>query len=200
MTKREEQKVQRRNDILYAALNLFVERGYVATKTSDIAKFLGISDGLLFHYFPTKEDLYYELVKVAVESTDIYSKMDEKKPYDIFYETLKVFFDGIKEDRSIAKMFLLADQARNKDNTPLKVYREAMKLNIVKISVADIEMGQRRKVFRKGDAYGLSCTFWNSFSGVMKALARDEEMPVPEPDWLMSILVMPKEKTRRFFN
>ena len=57
---RKEQKEQRRIDILYKGLELFVNKGYKATKITDIADELNISVGLLFHYFKSKEDLYYE--------------------------------------------------------------------------------------------------------------------------------------------
>ena len=48
---RKEQKEQRRIDILYKGLELFVKRGYKNTKITDIADELNISVGLLFHYY-----------------------------------------------------------------------------------------------------------------------------------------------------
>ena len=58
---RKEQKEQRKIDILYKGLELFVKRGYKNTKITDIADELNISVGLLFHYYNSKEELYYEL-------------------------------------------------------------------------------------------------------------------------------------------
>ena len=51
METRKEQKERRRQEIIYAALELFVSKGYAATKVTDIAKRLIMSTGLLFHYF-----------------------------------------------------------------------------------------------------------------------------------------------------
>ncbi|MEN6339070.1 MAG: helix-turn-helix domain-containing protein, partial [Clostridiaceae bacterium] len=52
MTVRDDQKEKRREDILRAGLDLFVKKGYTATKIKDIADQVGMSLGLLFHYFP----------------------------------------------------------------------------------------------------------------------------------------------------
>lgn len=64
---RKEQKEARRIQILKATLDLFVKRGYYGTKTSQISRQAGISEGLLFHYFPTKEILLEELVNIGLE-------------------------------------------------------------------------------------------------------------------------------------
>ena len=65
-----EQKEKRKIDILYKGLELFVKKGYKATKITDIASELNMSVGLLFHYFKSKEELYYELVRLGVDGTN----------------------------------------------------------------------------------------------------------------------------------
>lgn len=47
--------------ILDAATKLFIEYGFHATPTSKIAKEADVSNGTLFHYFNTKEELISEL-------------------------------------------------------------------------------------------------------------------------------------------
>ena len=69
METRKEQKERRRQEILQAGLELFVTRGYAATKIADIAKKVGMSTGLLFHYFESKEKLYEALVQMGLEGT-----------------------------------------------------------------------------------------------------------------------------------
>ncbi len=44
--------------MIEAALDLFVERGYAATKVDEVAARAGVSKGTLFLYFPSKEDLF----------------------------------------------------------------------------------------------------------------------------------------------
>ena len=51
----------KKEQILTSALELFVTLGFHGTSTSAIAKNAGISNGILFHYFKTKEELITEL-------------------------------------------------------------------------------------------------------------------------------------------
>lgn len=49
-----------KDKILQSALKLFVEKGFNVS-TSAITKDAGVSAGILFHYFPTKNDLIIDL-------------------------------------------------------------------------------------------------------------------------------------------
>lgn len=49
--------MDKRDQLLQAALKLFVEFGFHNTPTSKIAKEAGIANGTLFYFFPTKDDL-----------------------------------------------------------------------------------------------------------------------------------------------
>lgn len=57
--------------LIRVATKLFVERGFHATPTSAITKEAGMSSGILFHYFKTKEDLITQIyVELKKEYTD----------------------------------------------------------------------------------------------------------------------------------
>ena len=60
--KRERRKEARPGELLEAALQLFVQKGFAATKVEDVAALAGVSKGTLFLYFPTKEDLLKAVV------------------------------------------------------------------------------------------------------------------------------------------
>jgi AcrR family transcriptional regulator len=57
--------VKRRNHILGSALKVFAEKGFSATKISNIASEAGLSHGLMYHYFMTKDEIFTELVRSA---------------------------------------------------------------------------------------------------------------------------------------
>jgi AcrR family transcriptional regulator len=57
---------ERREQILQAALKLFAYKGLRATKISDIAAAAGISQGLIHHYFSSKESLYTAVAERAM--------------------------------------------------------------------------------------------------------------------------------------
>ena len=55
--KRERRKEARPGELIEAALELFVEKGFAATRSEEVAVRAGVSKGTLYLYFPTKEDL-----------------------------------------------------------------------------------------------------------------------------------------------
>ena len=59
-------KEDRPEEITAAALEAFAERGYAATRVDDVAKRAGVSKGLLYLYFKTKEDLFKAVIRSFV--------------------------------------------------------------------------------------------------------------------------------------
>ena len=59
-------KEDRPQEITAAALHAFAEKGYAATRVDDVAKKAGVSKGLLYLYFKTKEDLFKAVIRSFV--------------------------------------------------------------------------------------------------------------------------------------
>lgn len=59
-------KEERPAEIISAAMDEFVEKGFAATKLSDVAKRAGIVKGTLYRYFDTKELLFVAVVQHAL--------------------------------------------------------------------------------------------------------------------------------------
>jgi AcrR family transcriptional regulator len=55
----------RADQIVRAAADLFLERGYVGTSIADIAERVGILPGSLYHYIDSKDDLLFTIVDRA---------------------------------------------------------------------------------------------------------------------------------------
>src|SRR5918993_5277504 len=53
-------------EIARAALELFVTRGFAATKLEDVAKAAGVSKGLPYVYFKSKEELFKAVIEEAI--------------------------------------------------------------------------------------------------------------------------------------
>lgn len=69
MTRSKREQTEER--ILEAALNLFAEKGYAGTATSEIAKEAQVAEGTIFRYFPQKKDL---LLKVVMKFIDTFGE------------------------------------------------------------------------------------------------------------------------------
>jgi AcrR family transcriptional regulator len=59
-------KEDRPQEITQAALEAFTEKGYAATRVEEVAKRAGVSKGLMYLYFKTKEELFKAVVKSVV--------------------------------------------------------------------------------------------------------------------------------------
>ncbi len=92
-------KQDRPQEITDAALAAFAEKGYAATRVNDVAKRAGISKGLLYLYFKTKEELFKAVVRSFVvpridaltqiiESSELSSEAFLRGPFLDFVKTL----------------------------------------------------------------------------------------------------------------
>jgi TetR/AcrR family transcriptional regulator len=61
--RRARRKDARPGELLDAALALFVEKGFAATRVEEVAARAGVSKGTLFLYFPSKEELFKAVVR-----------------------------------------------------------------------------------------------------------------------------------------
>jgi len=53
-----------RQKLVMTARQLFMDKGYGSTSVSDILKAAGANSGSLYHFFPTKQDLLVEVLKL----------------------------------------------------------------------------------------------------------------------------------------
>ena len=62
-TRREQRAEQRRAQLLETALDLFSEKGVENTTIKDIANTIGVAQGLVYHYFASKDDLLLAVIE-----------------------------------------------------------------------------------------------------------------------------------------
>lgn len=66
LARRQRRKEARPHELLEAALDLFVEKGYAATRSEEVAKRAGVSKGTLYLYYPSKEELFKAVVRQSL--------------------------------------------------------------------------------------------------------------------------------------
>lgn len=92
-------KEDRPEEITNAALAAFAEKGYAATRVDDVAKRAGVSKGLLYLYFKTKEDLFKAVIRsfiapkvdqltAQIDTSDMSSEQFLRGPFLDFVKTL----------------------------------------------------------------------------------------------------------------
>ncbi len=57
---------ERREEIIYTSLKLFLKKGYVHTTVSEIVKSISVAQGTFYHYFKSKEDILDAIIKTYI--------------------------------------------------------------------------------------------------------------------------------------
>ncbi len=68
---------ERQASIITAAASLFAKNGFNGTTTREIAKTAGISEALLFKYFPTKRALYAAIIAEKSQLSQLMASIEE---------------------------------------------------------------------------------------------------------------------------
>jgi AcrR family transcriptional regulator len=66
-SRKERERQHHRQEILTAALHLFAERGFQNVSMQEIAAAAEFATGTLYKFFPSKEDLFFELLETTAE-------------------------------------------------------------------------------------------------------------------------------------
>lgn len=136
----------RKQEILQAALKLFISKGYEKTSTNDILEALKLSRGGLYHHFISKEDILDSAIDMILraEIAEAEEKInDEKLPA---VEKLKYLIEYnstmqpmVEEVRTIIK---------SKDNPTLITHMLRKKLELVTpLFIRIIELGIKEGIF-----------------------------------------------------
>ncbi len=184
---REEQKIITKKKLLDTALNLFIDKGYEGTKIADLSKESGLSVGVMFHYFESKEDLYIQLVKSGLTSLNKFLSLKYDNPLEFFEICAKFILNEVDSNSNMAKMFVFMAQAANCHflTTELK---DTIKLsNIQKTSEVIID-GQAQGLIKEGNPISLASAFWSSIQGICNNILFNNNIPCPEYTWVVDII------------
>lgn len=189
MPTRKEQREKRYEQILAAALDLFIRRGYAATKITDIAQAAGMSTGLLFNYFPSKAHLFTELIRLGVDAPeDMLNSLAGNSPMSFFEKCAEQTLFFAAQSEFAAKMFVLMGQAYYSEGIPEEARAMAITANFYVQMVPLIEAGQQRGEIRAGDPLALGTAFWTALQGAIEAHALTPALPLPQSEWIIDIL------------
>lgn len=93
-------KQKRKREILAAAFELFVEKGYHKTTLGDIARAAGMGQGTLYYYFPAKEQIFwgvYEQLMSDIEAVMLEQITIFQSPQEQLDIMLKLLFQNFPE-------------------------------------------------------------------------------------------------------
>jgi AcrR family transcriptional regulator len=114
---RKAQAEERRLQILDVALAEFAARGFYGTSVQDIARAAGISAGLMYHYFASKEDLLEATVEYhsfLPQMRKILTDARGRPLSDVFYDLAMGFLKMLDSKAGLVRVFF-----RELDSNPV---------------------------------------------------------------------------------
>ncbi|USK35966.1 TetR/AcrR family transcriptional regulator [Bacillus sp. F19] len=184
---------ERKEQIMEAALKVFARRGIIGTKMSMIATEAGISPGLLYRYFKSKDELFTTLVKQAIEESASEMQNVYKLPGSPIDKIRTLTEATLDENGQL--YFMLIHQARTSDEVPEEAKRlieqYSMKTYVDQLEPLFVE-GQKANQIASGDPRKLISCYLAVLSGLMTLnIHEDENYQIPEVDLLMRIVTGP---------
>jgi len=114
---RQRRKEARPQELLDAALDLFVEKGFAATRSEEVATRAGVSKGTLYLYYPSKEELLKEVIRHNVanqiaEGVEIVRAFEGSSSELLAY-VLRLWWERVGETRASGILKLMMSEVRN---------------------------------------------------------------------------------------
>lgn len=114
---RQRRKEARPQELLDAALELFVEKGFAATRSEEVAARAGVSKGTLYLYYPSKEELLKAVIRANLsreiaEAEDIVRNF-EGPTAELLSYLMDEWWRRIGETRASGICKLIISEVRN---------------------------------------------------------------------------------------
>lgn len=183
-------KDERREQILSAALKVFATRGFAATKISDIVRAGGMSHGLVYHYFKSKEEIFYELVTRAIYYAGKSLVMVDEmplSPLEKVRQTAKYILSGIDMGQESSYYFLIVVHASVIESTEKSKYLKDSEVPVMTM-VKILTQGQKEGDIKSGDPLEFATLFFSTILGLAVYKLTMPGFKMPDPERLVSML------------
>lgn len=183
---------ERREQILQAALSVFAQKGWAAAKIGDVAKEAGLSHGLVYHYFASKDEIFAELVQQALKmSTEIFLQGAEMQgtPWERLTAMTETVIPNAYRGTS-PYYFLIMIQAFTSEAVPPKVKELVKELSprYVESLIPVLIKGQETGEVALGDPYKMATAYFALIQGLAIAqIQGGEDMVIPDPEVVLRL-------------
>ena len=154
-TKWQRRKDDRPEEIILAALDLFVEKGYAATRMLDVARKAGVSKGTLYLYFENKEAIFRaaveQLIVPRISQLEALQQSHQGSCEALIKKMLMGWWQSVWHSRLSVVPKLLVSESGNFPELA-RYFTENVVKRVRLIFMQIIEQGIRKKEFIDQDA------------------------------------------------
>jgi AcrR family transcriptional regulator len=183
----------RREDILQASLHLFAERGFHGTSMRDIARAADITEGLIYHYFASKRDLFRAIIDersflpLLRTLPELADQLDLRA---LLIVLARGFFDVLRQNTKLIRLLLQEVQVFPEEKEAF--FADAVGQSISELaSILDARMSRRAR--SQVDPQVASRLFFNAllaFFVEQEILGGKHMLPASEHDYIEHLVDM----------
>lgn len=152
MARVSKQPQERRQELVEAAQELFLQQGYDQTAVSDIVKKVGVAQGLFYYYFNSKKDIFLAVIDQFIETRigDLAVRLRDEAipPLDRFHNMVPELMRFLRETESM--------YPRGQEGATPEMY------TIVQNHVLEVMEPMVEKIIREGITQGVMSTLYPS--------------------------------------
>lgn len=188
---------ERREQILTHALAVFTRKGYSGTKIADVTESASLSQGLIYRYFSSKEELFNAVVEQTIDLSNKAMRQLIDQPVSPLEKmvTLTAANLSFRDSLEYALRFLLMFQVCLNTSVPKHVRelygKKFIAVDCVKEIIAE---GQKMGQFNSTkEAGSLSIAYWSIIQGVVFFSALNNSdlgvtVEIPDAETVLKIL------------
>ncbi len=191
----EKMREERKQQIRSGALRQFATKGLFATKIKDIADAVGMAQGLVYHYYKSKDEIYVELIKNALNKMNeaVISLKEMSLPP---HEKIRLAIEQLLKTIDTSDDFIQTCRLIAHATSSTAIPEEAKKLiqekrDLPYQEVAKImAQGQEEGTIIEADPNELAIVFWTSINGlaIYKA-TRQDSTAIPDARILINMFM-----------
>ena len=181
-----------KEQILEAAMKVFVKRGYSQTRMEDIAEISGLSKGAIYHHYDSKKNLFLALIDYWEEyfffkvffNKDVKSKKAEDLLRDMATDIIETF--------KSSKYILLAElefwSLANHDED-VRAKTEALYMKLMKLIRSIISKGIKENDFKQLNVDVAALSVMTSLQGVIWfSIFKDKDKMISAEQYLNDVI------------
>lgn len=180
---------ERVEQIKRAAIQTFAVHGFEGTKMSMIAQASGVSQGLFYRYFSSKDELFIMLVKELLEAASLELQGIHHLP-GTPYEQIRTLTKHMLDENS-KYSFMFIQQVRTMKEPPeqVKQFIERYSANeLINMLTPVFIKGQEQGEFREGSPRQLLSWFFHIINCLIVSEHGYQDYGLPDVDTIMRIL------------
>lgn len=160
----QEIREEMRNTILRKSLLYFAKNGFAGTKISDLSRHIGISQGTIYIYFESKEELYREILRIADYDWELkqlklllYLPLSAKTKLDRLSERV---MERLRTDEMFAAKIALNVQMLLEQSKNFASVDTSYQTELYSCTAKIIEQGQKEGTMVSGSSMKLADYYW----------------------------------------